>query len=57
MTLIAFWVYTIIAGTIFVYAILWIISQWLKADEEVEQIEKEIGLQKESLESTQSARL
>lgn len=52
MTLLAFWLYTIIAGTIFVYALLWVISQWLKADKEVEQVEKEIKIQKESLEPT-----
>lgn len=42
MGLVAFWLYTIIAGTVFAYALLWTIAQWLKADEEVEEREKEI---------------
>ncbi len=42
MNLVAFWLYTIIAGTVFAYALLWTIAQWLKADREVEELEKEV---------------
>jgi hypothetical protein len=37
MTLAAFWLYTVIVGTVFVYVLLWAIAQWLKADEESEE--------------------
>lgn len=40
MTLMAFWLYTIIVGTLFAYALLWAIAQWLKAAEEGEEVEK-----------------
>ncbi len=42
MNLVGFWLYTIIAGTVFAYALLWTIAQWLKADREVEKLEKEM---------------
>ncbi len=42
MNLVGFWLYTIIAGTVFAYALLWTIAQWLKADREVEELEREI---------------
>ncbi|MFQ5803436.1 MAG: hypothetical protein ACE5JQ_11135 [Candidatus Methylomirabilales bacterium] len=43
MGLVAFWLYTIIAGAVFAYALLWAVAQWLKADKEVEEVEKEIA--------------
>ncbi len=42
MELFTFWLYTSIAGTVFAYALLWTIAQWLKADREVEEVEKEM---------------
>ncbi len=42
MNMVAFWLYTIIVGTVFAYAFLWTIAQWLKADREVEELEREI---------------
>jgi flagellar motor component MotA len=57
MNLVAFWLYTIIAGTVFAYALLWTIAQWLKADREVEELEREIvapGVQERSAVATVS---
>ncbi|MEE9592789.1 MAG: hypothetical protein V3W28_04320 [Thermoplasmata archaeon] len=42
MESIAFWLYTTIAATVIAFALLWTIAQWLKADEEVGAVEKEI---------------
>ncbi|MFQ5803438.1 MAG: hypothetical protein ACE5JQ_11145 [Candidatus Methylomirabilales bacterium] len=42
MTMGVFWLYTIVVGTIFAYALLWSIAQWLKGDEEsVEAVRRE----------------
>jgi hypothetical protein len=57
MNLVAFWLYTIIAGTVFAYALLWTVAQWLKADREVEELEREIvapGVQERSAVATVS---
>lgn len=43
MKLFTFWIYTGIAGSVFAYALLWTIAQWLKADIEVEEVEKEMA--------------
>lgn len=43
MKLFTFWIYTVIAGSVFAYALLWTIAQWLKADSEVEEVEKEMA--------------
>jgi phosphate/sulfate permease len=42
MKVFTFWIYTGIAGSVFAYALLWTIAQWLKADREVEEVEKEM---------------
>lgn len=34
MSVVAFWLYTLVAGTAFVVALLWVIAQWMKADQE-----------------------
>ena len=43
MESVTFWLYTTIAATVFVFALLWIIAEWLKADKEVEEVEKEMA--------------
>ncbi len=43
MTLVAFWLYTIVVGTAFTYALLWVIAQWLKSTEEAEKVDAQLG--------------
>jgi hypothetical protein len=42
MESVTFWLYTTIAATVFAFALLWTIAEWLKADKEVEEVEKEM---------------
>ncbi len=42
MESIAFWLYTTIAATVIAFALLWTIAAWLRADKEVEEVEKEM---------------
>lgn len=49
MSTVEFFIYTIIAGSLFAYVLLWVIASWLKADEEVEEAEKSLEQLKKKL--------
>lgn len=46
MESVTFWLYTTIAAAVFAFALLWSIAEWLKADKEVEEVEKETAARK-----------
>lgn len=39
MQIVAFWLYTIVVGTVFTFALLWVIAEWLKSTEDKEQMD------------------
>lgn len=51
MTPLMFWLYTTLIGSVFAYALLWAISEWLKADEEIKEVKKPADVIKEMSEA------
>lgn len=43
MTTAAFMIYTVIAATLFTFALLWAIAQWLNSSEEAEEAGARLG--------------
>ncbi len=41
MTGVGFWLYTIFVGTLFAYAVLWAIAEWLRSRDEAKEVEPE----------------